>query len=461
MKPQVPPSDRIAPESSEDASAGARSPARMTWAEALHAYTRWPVVVLFFFGLSAGLPFLMVFTTLTAWLAEAGVDKSTIGFFSWIGLTYSVKVFWAPVIDHLRLPGLTRWLGLRRSWVFVAQCGIAGGLVAMSLTSPQTDLALFAAWGVLVAFSSATQDISIDAYRIEAAEPRLQAAMSAAYVFGYRLALLIGGAGALYLAEFFSWTVAYQCIAALAASLILVTLLAPRPRTEGLDASASATRPVSEPALLRLSRWFREAVVGPFVDFFRRYRWFALTLLALIATYRVSDIIMGAMANPFYLELGYSKVEIADVSKIYGFFMTIFGSFLGGVLVNRFGIGRILVVGAVMVCLTNLMFAWLNGAERTLFNLALVISMDNLSGGLAVVAFIAFLSSLTSRHYTATQYALFSSLMTLPGKFVGGFSGVLVDAVGFGEFFVWAAVMGLPAILLTLIVLRSQRLTKI
>jgi PAT family beta-lactamase induction signal transducer AmpG len=432
---------------------------QLTWIEALKAYRRRPVILLFFFGLSAGLPFLLVFSTLTAWLSELAIDKSTIGFFSWIGLTYSIKVFWAPVVDHLPLPLLGRWLGQRRSWIFLAQAGIAGSLFGMSVTDPSQHLAVFAMFGVMVAFCSATQDISIDAYRIEAAEDDLQAAMSAAYVFGYRVALLVGGAGMLYMAEYLSWVLAYQAVSLLAASLLLVTLLAPVPKIQrpGAETVAVATEASSGAnRIIRALRRMLLAVVGPFADFILRFRWYALLLLLLVATYRVSDIIMGAMANPFYLELGYTKIQIADVTKVFGFFMTIFGSFLGGLLVNRYGVAKILVIGACMVAVTNLLFAWLSLTDLNVWRLAMVISMDNLSGGLAIVAFIAFLSSLTSQFYTATQYALFSSLMTLPGKFVGGFSGVMVDAVGFTEFFIWAAVMGVPAILFALLWLRLQ-----
>ncbi len=423
------------------------------WRDALAVYRKPVVLRLFFFGVSAGLPFLLVFSTLTAWLADSGIEKSTIGFFGWIGITYSVKVFWSPIVDHLKLPLLNRWLGQRRSWIMLAQLGIAYGLFAMSNIGPHGDLFWFAVMGVLVAFSSATQDIAIDAYRIEVADDDLQAALSAAYVFGYRVALLIGGAGAFYLADFWSWQLAYQAMALLAVLLVLITLLSPSPavrRAAEEDELVLAIRGKGIAPVIK-------AVLGPFVDFVRRYGRFSLVLLLLVGCYRISDIIMGAMANPFYLELGFSKIQIADVTKIFGFFMTILGSFVGGLLVARYGIHRILVMGAILVAVTNLLFAWLSVQSPDTSNLAIVVSMDNFSGGLAIVAFIAFLSSLTNQHYTATQYALFSSLMTLPGKFVSGFSGVMVEAVGFMEFFLWAAVMGIPAILLSLLVLVRQR----
>ncbi len=413
-----------------------------------------------FLGFSAGLPFLLVFSTLTAWLTEAGVTRTTIGFFSWIGITYSVKVFWAPVVDQLRLPVLHKLLGQRRSWMILAQAGIATGLLLMAATDPLNELTIVALAGLLVAFSSATQDISIDAFRIEAAIEQFQAAMSAAYVFGYRLALLVAGAGALYIAEYSSWETCYSVMAALMVIGVITVLLVKeperlRPSDDGdleqrVESYLSAEAGVQSRLSHTLGRMV-QAVVGPFVDFFRRHGIYAMVILLFISVYRISDITMGVMANPFYLDMGFSKVQIADVTKVFGFFMTIAGSIIGGVLVARWGSGPILVLGAVMVASTNLLFVWMAVlAEANTLLLALVVSADNLSGGLAIVAFIAYLSGLTSSTYTATQYALFSSLMTLPGKFIGGFSGWLVDLAGYPWFFVVASVMGIPAILLAL-----------
>jgi len=431
----------------------------VSWREAIQVYRQRTVVVMFFLGFSAGLPFLLVFSTLTAWLTEEGLSKSAIGFFSWIGITYSVKVFWAPVVDRFQLPLLQKLLGQRRSWILLAQSGIVAGLMLMAVTDPVMQLTQLAVLGVLVAFSSATQDISIDAYRIEAAVPEFQAAMSATYVFGYRLALLVAGAGSLYIAEYWSWSVTYLVMGGFAALGMLTTLIAPKPEI---------IRPSLAPALIaainsrleslthlpdRLAKtlaWLLEAVVGPFADFCKRHGWTALGILALVSVYRISDITMGVMANPFYLDMGFTKVQIADVTKVFGFLMTIVGSILGGVLVTKFGIPRILLLGAILVAATNLLFAWMAAGPAELLVLALVVSADNLSGGLAVVAFIAYLSSLTSTDYTATQYALFSSLMTLPGKFIGGFSGIVVDSHGYTLFFLAASVLGIPAILLAL-----------
>jgi len=437
----------------------------MSWRQALLVYTQPRVVGMIFLGFSAGLPFLLVFSTLSAWLRDVGVSRTLIGYFSWIGITYSIKVFWAPVIDRLPLPLLTRLMGKRRSWMLLAQCGIAAGLLGMAMTDAQTDLTRIALFGLLVAFSSATQDITIDAYRIEAVAKDLQAAMAATYVFGYRLALLAAGAGAFYVAELSSWSVAYIVMATLMLVGIGTTLVIREPsvlfdaETRTLESRVEAlmgVAPGKQGLPARMAAWFSDAVVSPFVDFFSRNGRLALIILLLIGLYKVSDITMGVMANPFYLDLGFSKTEIADVTKIFGFFMTIAGAALGGLLVVRYGIMRPLLLGAAMVASTNLLFALLAVSEPDLVLLAAVISADNLSGGIATSVFIAYLSGLTNTAYTATQYALFSSLMTLPAKLLGGFSGVIVDGYGYPSFFIYAAATGLPAILLVIYLMRNH-----
>ncbi|WP_273134888.1 AmpG family muropeptide MFS transporter [Marinobacter vinifirmus] len=425
------------------------------------------MIAMLFLGFSAGLPFLLVFSTLNARLADVGVETATIGFFSWLGITYSIKVFWAPVVDRLKLPVLNRLFGKRRSWILLAQAGIATGLYLMAAVDPLSAPETLALCGLLVAFSSATQDVAIDAYRIEIAEERLQAALAATYIFGYRLALLVAGAGALYLAEFWSWQVSYQVMAALVGVGVLTVLVAREPEVNHFAAAEDIAEKVQEeaarrghlpPRLAKLAGWFYAAVAGPFVDFFRRYKELAIVILVLVAVYRISDIAMGVMANPFYLNfMGFSKTQVADVTKVFGFFMTILGSMVGGVLVVRYGVRRILLAGAIMTAATNLLFVVLAQYPPDIKLLALVVSADNLSGGIANVALIAWLSSMTSASFTATQYALFSSLMTLPGKFLGGFSGIVVADFGYAQFFLVAGVMGVPAILLVLYIMRHGR----
>ena len=441
--------------------------AEMTWNDALRVYGKPQVLIMLLLGFSGGLPLLLVFSTLSAWLTDLSVSRSTIGFFGWVGITYSIKVFWAPIVDRLQLPLLTSALGQRRSWMLLGQLGIVAGLVLMVSAGQAQALTLLAASAVLVAFSSSTQDIAIDAFRIESARDEYQGAMSATYIFGYRLAMLVAGAGAFYIADFSSWETAYLAMAGLMLVGMIAVLVVAEPEREISEETQAnelrLQRQVNTEAnsyLSRLSTWIVPAVIAPFADFFRRNGYWAVVILAFIGLYRLSDITMGIMANPFYLDLGFTKSQIASVGKVFGFVMTILGSFAGGLIVVRYGIHRPLIAGAIMVAVTNILFAQLAGIGPDIRWLALVISADNLSAGFANAAFIAYLSSLTNRAYTATQYALFSSLMTLPGKFLSGFSGIIVDTSSYEAFFLYAAMMGLPAIVLSVIIMRHPAPTK-
>jgi PAT family beta-lactamase induction signal transducer AmpG len=405
---------------------------------------------------------------LSAWLKTAGISLSVIGFFGWVGITYSIKVFWAPVVDRVPLPLLDNLLGRRRSWMLLAQIGIMTGLIGMAGIDPTQNITAIALFALLVAFSSATQDVALDAYRIESVAKELQGAMAAMYIGGYRLGLLVAGAGALYLANFTNWSLTYILMACLMLVGVITVLIIQEPAASINGNTRQREQRVIDflensshlPDVLRQPMaWFIGAVVCPFTDFFQRNGALALIILLFISVYRISDITMGVMANPFYLDMGFSLTEIANITKIFGFFMTIFGAALGGILVVRFGIMRPLLLGAIMVALTNLLFALLAGMEPNLIMLAVVISADNLSGGLATSAFIAYLSSLTNVAYTATQYALFSSLMTLIPKFLSGFSGIIVDATSYVFFFVYASVVGIPAILLVLYLMRRGEMT--
>lgn len=427
----------------------------LSWRAAFRIYRHPRVIAMFFLGFSAGLPFLLVFSTLSAWLADLGVSRTAIGFFGWIGLTYSIKVLWAPVVDRLVLPWGARF-GQRRSWILLGQSGIALGLAGMAVVDPAQNLTLVALLALLVAFSSATQDVAIDAYRIEAVITEYQGAMSATYVFGYKVALLVAGAGALFIADFGNWTLAYLSMASCMAVGMVTVILIAEPERELPEAIFGRTNSRA----LDLQRWFVAAVINPFTDFFHRNGRFALVILLFIAVFRLSDITMGIMANPFYLDLGFSKSEIASVAKVFGFFMSVAGSFLCGVLVVRWGVYKPLLLGAVLVAATNVLFAVMAGIGPDIRALMVVISADNISGGIAATAFVAYLSGLTNRAYTATQYALFSSLMTLPGKFFSGFSGLIVDASGYTEFFLIAAAVGIPAIVLVPVIARHERMRR-
>lgn len=436
------------------------------WGDIWQAYTDRRVLGMMFLGFSAGLPFPLVFATLSAWLNEAHVEKATIGFFAWIGLTYSLKVFWSPIVDRVHLPYLTRWLGQRRGWMLLAQIGIVVGLLGMASTNPASHLAAMALYALLVAFSSATQDVSLDAYRIEAVGADLQGMMAGMYQSGYRIAAsLVGGAAALYLAQWTSWHITYLVMMSCMSVGIVTVLLIREPAHIVNHGTQQMEQRVIDylegnqhlPAMLmRFNAWFIGAVVCPFVDFFRRNGKSAIFILLFIASYKIGEIVLGNMANPFYLDLHFSKIEIANVSKIYGVLMTIIGATVGGSLVLRYGVMRILLLGAILVTISNLLFAQLAVIGHDLSWLTFVISADNFSGGLAGSAFIAYLSRLTNTAYTATQYALFSSLMTLFPKSIAGFSGMIVGTYGYPFFFTYAALLEVPAILMVLYLMFRQ-----
>lgn len=450
--------------------------------KAWKVYTEPRTFIILLLGFSSGLPFLLVFSTLSAWLREAGISRSDIGLMSYVGLFYTIKFLWAPIIDQLKLPGLDARLGKRRSWMLLAQAVIAAALIGMSFSNPSEALMPVVIFALILAFASATQDIVIDAWRIEAAEDEKQGAMAAAYQLGYRLAIIASGAGALYLAEFFSWSTAYLAMAALMSVGVVAALLAPQVAQKeapiiGEEAVAQVTRHLPPGSLLaRLTAWLYRAVAAPFIDFFGRHGWSALLILALIGLYRLPDFTMGVMANPLYIDIGFSLVTIGTVVKLYGVWMTILGAVVGGLIILRVGILRAMLFGVSAASLTNLLFAWL--ATRGPSELALIgtISAENFSGGFAGTCLIAYMSSLTNHAFTATQYALFSSVYALPGKLLGGLSGIAVDwfsaqpgltqtlfrlapglteaTAGYVPFFILTGLTGLPAILLIFYLLR-------
>ena len=420
--------------------------APQSWWAALHVYGEAASLRMLCLGFSAGLPLLLVLGTLSFRLREAGIDRATIGFLSWVGLAYGFKWVWSPLVDRLPLPWLTRCLGRRRSWLLLAQCGVMAGLVGMAVLDPQQALEPVVWCALAVAFSSATQDIALDAFRIESVSNERQAALAASYQTGYRLAMIWSGAGVLWIAArvaqsdatyvHAAWQSAYLVMAA-SMCVGVVTVLASR-----------EPAPVALPQPRNAREWLRDTLVAPFAEFITRYRWQAALILALIAVYRISDVVMGIMANPFYVDMGYTKDEVAAVTKIFGVVMTLLGAFIGGVLSMRLGVMRILMLGAVLSSLTNLLFSWLATRGHDLTALVWVISADNLASGIASAAFVAYLSGLTNINYSATQYALFSSMMLLAPKWLAGFSGVFVDAHGYATFFNCTALLGAPVLVL-------------
>ena len=414
-------------------------------------YIQEKVLVLFFLGFSAGLPFPLVYSTLTAWLEEAGLERSTISTFAWLGFAYSFKFVWSPLVDALSLPILTRWLGRRRGWLLLSQLGIGASLFVMSGLDPASSTAVFAAIALSVALCSATQDIVIDAYRIEAASTEMQGILAAAYQYGYRVALIISGAGALYIAEYGSWSLSYKAMAVCTVIGLATTFICKEP-----EASARAVRHFVGNPVERAAKWFGTSIAGPFADFFARYGRWALVLLAFVAVFRISDYVLGILANPFYLDIGFSKAQIASVAKIYGLWVSLIGTGVGGWAIIRFGLHRCLVVATTLIASTNLFFVALALAGPSISMLTLTISADNFAMGFSGTIFIAYLSSLTSVSFTATQYALFSSLMSLAGKFTAGYSGNVQESLGWLGFFCYAAALGVPAIILAVIVARRH-----
>lgn len=469
-------------------------------------------LVMLALGFASGLPNLLIFDTLSLWLREAGLSLSVISVFALATLAYSMKFLWAPLVDRTRVPLLTRWLGHRRSWMIATQLLVMLGLWLISGTNPATSLGLMAAFAVFVGFTAATQDIVIDAWRIEAASVEKQGAMAAAYQWGYRIAMITAGAAPLILAEQFNWNISYAVMAALMAVGVGGALAAPKEKehvVRPIHAEGAPSRPALEipewlarlalfavgalvlgsglaanasvlasalgglglpgagdaltalwemkpqgvyaqlvavllglgiivlaacpiPGLRTRPGVYLAAALGdPLRDFFLRYRGVAALILALICVYRLSDFVLNIM-NPFYADLGYSKTEIAEVRKVFGVIMTVFGVGLGGWAVAQLGLMRSLVVGAFAGPLSNLVFAWLALQGADLPALFIAIGVDNVASGFSGTCLIAYMSSLTSAGFTATQYALFSSLYALPGKLIASQSGRIVESSAAG-----------------------------
>ncbi|MBB6520922.1 AmpG family muropeptide MFS transporter [Pseudoteredinibacter isoporae] len=504
---------------------------QFSWRETFSLILSKKVAVILLLGFSAGIPYFLIFSTLSLWLKEAGIERSTIAFLSWAALGYSFKFIWAPLVDQMRLPYLANWLGRRRSWLLFSQVWVILSIGFMALSDPGYSLWLTAGAAVSLGFAAATQDIVIDAYRIESADSYLQSILSSAYIAGYRGGMLLGGAGALLISDFLggdsyssiSWSIAYLTMAFAMLAGVLTTLSINEPSADiGRETNSSSENlrlllgfivcAISfassfvwlgpqlnsfKPELLEFfnnkalagflvetSRMFlsiacvfvvvklvvranvvpayivQRSYVDPITDFFERYGKGAMMILGLIALYRLSDIVMGVIANVFYADAGYSKQQIASLSKFYGLFATLAGGFLGGALSIRYGVYRTLLLGAILSALTNILFSYVAASEANSVLLAAAITADNLSGGLATAAFIAYLSSLTSVSFTAMQYAIFSSLMTLFPKLIAGYSGMMSLALGYEVFFYVTAALGIPAVVLVLILQRLIPITE-
>lgn len=381
-------------------------------------------------GFGSGLPFLLVGYTLSTWLRDAGVALSVIGLVSYASFFYVLKFLWAPLIDRYPLP----FLGRRRGWLALSHVLLIGSLAGMAVVGPDGALGLFIALACVTAFAGATQDTVVDAYRIEIAPVESQAALAATYIFGYRLALIISGAMALYLAELLGWRAAYFTMAACVLLPFIAVLLSREPQVQTLR-------------VREIRVW--DAFIQPFQEFFSRNGfWLALALLAFVGLFKLPDQMIGVLAGPFYLDSGYTKADIATVSKLYGVWIGIFGAFLGGVCTAAFSMRPMLLVAAIAVALSNVSFLLMAHNPGQAWAFIAAISADNLSQGFAGVILVAFMSSITNRNFTATQYALLASLANLPGKFIGGLSGYMVEATSYSAFFILSTFSVVPTLLL-------------
>ncbi len=474
---------------------------------------------------SAGLPILLVYTVLSAWLTEAGVSRTAIGFFVWVGFAYSLKMLWAPLIDRWRVPGFSRWLGNRGGWTLLAIFGTSMAMIAMGFQDPSRDLAGVALCAVLIAFSSATLDICVDAWRVDSGTNEEQATLSAIYQLGYRFGMIMAVSGGLLFADISGFGWAYALLGLIAAIGGSTLLWAPAPKAQdrakltlsqklsclmtglifllalaaflgfglkeggylralgaiigsGFGAIFSFIPDGARGAVLKsllgatlalpffaalyfltigrkmlgADATYNIPILGDFADIVRRTGWMSLMVIAIVATYRISDTTMGVMALPLYIDLGYDKSVIGYVKGIFGISVLIFGAFLGGISAMKIGLARSMIIGAIILILTNLAFAWLATITqpKTIY-LMVTIGADNIAAGFTGSVFIAFMSIMTSTSFTATQYALFSSMFAFYGKSLAGFSGQIADAVGYEWFFIITSAFGIPALIFVII----------
>ena len=414
---------------------------KRSWFDVIRAYTQPKMLGMMSLGFASGLPYMLIYSELAYWMRKEGVDLSVIGFFAWIGLAYTLKVLWAPLVDRLEIPVLTRAMGQRRSWMFLAILGTILGMLTIAASDPSVSIMRLAIGAVILATAGATLDISIDAWRIEAAPTDEQTNMAAVYVLGYRLAII--GAGLSYIvAGYTNWNIAYLFMACVMAINGCIVFFIKEP-----------SRDVRRKAL-NLKDAIAENVVLPFFSFVTRLgKWTPLVFL-LVATYLISDKTMGPMAKPMYQSVGYTEVQVGFVSSFFGPWPVIFGGFVAGAISIRFGLMRCLLIGSVLMVITNAAFAWLSSVTdpKTAY-LFITVGADNLAQGFAATIFIAYLSSLCDLKFAATQYAFLSAIFNLVGKSLSGFTGIMADKMGFETFFLFSASLGIPAIIIAVILL--------
>jgi PAT family beta-lactamase induction signal transducer AmpG len=430
-----------------------------SWSTAASVYLDRRIIAILFLGFSSGLPLALTGATLSVWLVEGGVSKTAIGLFALVGLPYTLKFAWAPLIDRLHLPVLTSLLGRRRGWAVLTQAALMLALIGLGSTDPVAELWWMALFAVVVAFCSASQDIVLDAWRVEILDENQYGAGAAAVVLGYRIGMLTSGAGALYLASVLPWALVYTVMAALVGVGLTTMLLNREPeiraspeseRREAVVAAYLERRPGLAGWRAELLAWLFGAVVAPFADFMTRRAWVAILLF--IAIYKLGDVYAGIMATPFYLELGFNKIDIANVTKAFGLGASIIGGILGGIVVSRFGVMR-----SLLQMVSNLMFVLLARTGHDIGMLTVVIAVENVTGGMGTAAFVAYLSSLCNVAYTATQYALLSSFSALGRDLLAASSGWLADRMDWVTYYLVSTSAALPGLLLLLWLMSIKR----
>lgn len=416
----------------------------LNFMKSVKVYCTQRLLVIGLLGFSSGLPLLLTLSTLTWWLANKGIDKKTIGLFTLVGVPYAWKFVWAPVVDRMPIPFLTKWLGRRRGWLLFSQIILAACIFMMGFSNPTKSLENMALWAILVAFWSATQDIIIDAYRIESLKPEEYGAGAAIEVNGYRLGMMVAGAGALALSDFYDWSMVYGIMALCMGVGMITTLFCREPEHETLSRN------------FKLNDWLKNSVVGPFKEFVTRPGW--VYVLLFVVLYKLGDNLIGPMATVFYKDLGFTGVEVGTASKFFGVWMVVLGSFMFGSVVYKWGIMRSLFIAGLIHMVANFMFFVLAEVGHDITFLYLAIAMENLSNGMMIAAFVTYLSSLCNISYTATQYALLSSFMAQTRTLGQVSSGWLADTLSWPGFFGVTILAAVPALLLLLFMMKKYPL---
>ncbi len=407
------------------------------------SYFRKPILIILFLGFSAGLPLVLIVSTLKAFLVDRNIDIATIGFFALVSLPYSFKFLWAPIIDSIKIPYLLKKLGKRRSWIILTQVMLTILIVLLGIFSNSSNLFYITSIAFLIAFFSASQDIVIDAYRIESIKEENQAIAASMYIYGYYIGMLVSGALALIISDKVSWNLVYYFVASTMFIGIIATLIADENQTK--DKSNK----------FHFISWFKKSVIGPLKDFITRPKWYIIFLF--ILSFKLTDAFAGNLFLPFLLEIDFSKTQIATIIKTFGLFATLFGALVGGILVKKFGMMKSLWTAAILQIISNFGFYYLSLIGYNVTALYVVIFIENLSGGIGNVVLVAYLSSLCNVQFTATQYALLSSLSSVARSFLSSPAGIVAANFGWSSFFLLSIIFGLPSLILLLILNKTRK----